>query len=41
MQYLLDRAKWATDGLRDELQAFLYKALADPQAIWFWTKRAS
>ena len=33
MQYLLDRAKWATDGLRDELQAFLYKALADPQAI--------
>jgi SRSO17 transposase len=33
IQYLLDRAKWDVDGLRDELRASIYKALADPQAI--------
>jgi SRSO17 transposase len=33
VQYLLDRAKWDEDAVRDELRAYMCEALADPQAI--------
>jgi SRSO17 transposase len=33
VQYLLDRAKWDEDAMRDELRGYVCEALADPQAI--------
>jgi SRSO17 transposase len=33
VQYLLDRAQWDEDAVRDELRAYMYEVLADSQAI--------
>ncbi|MBO0794073.1 MAG: IS701 family transposase [Ktedonobacteraceae bacterium] len=33
VQYLLDRAKWDEDAVRDELRAYVCEILANPQAI--------
>ncbi len=33
VQYLLDRAKWDEDAVRDALCTYVCEALADPQAI--------
>lgn len=33
VQYLLDRAKWDEDAMRDALRAYVCEVLADPQAI--------
>src|SRR5947199_9819913 len=33
MQYLLDRARWESDHLRDEVRAYVREQLGDPEAI--------
>ena len=33
MQRLLNTAKWDADRVRDDLQAYILKHLADPQAV--------
>src|SRR5712691_10218768 len=33
MQYLLDRARWESAHLRDEVRAYVCEQLADPQAM--------
>ena len=33
MQYLLDRARWESDRLRDEVRAYVYEQLADQEAM--------
>src|SRR6266581_4355640 len=33
MQYLLDRARWESDRLRDEVRASVWEKLGDPEAV--------
>src|SRR4051794_28857124 len=33
MQHLLDRAKWDADAVRDDLQVYVRRQLADPEAL--------
>ena len=33
MQYLLDRARWESEHLRDEVRAYVREQLGDPEAI--------
>ena len=33
MQYLLDRARWESDQLRDEVRAYVREQLGDPEAV--------
>src|SRR5436309_1655451 len=33
MQYLLDRARWESDHLRDEVRAYVREQLGDPEAV--------
>src|SRR5438552_9196989 len=33
MQYLLDRARWESDRLRDEVRAYMWEKLGDPEAV--------
>ncbi len=33
MQYLLDRARWESDRLRDEVRAYVCEQLGDPEAV--------
>ena len=33
MQYLLDRARWESDQLRDEVRAYVHEKLGDPEAV--------
>ncbi len=33
MQYLLDRARWDCDGVRDELRAYVQETLSSPDAV--------
>src|SRR5438034_11222833 len=33
MQYLLDRARWESDRLRDELRGYVCEKLGDPAAV--------
>jgi SRSO17 transposase len=33
MQYLLDRARWESDTLRDQLRCYVSETLGDPQAV--------
>lgn len=32
-QHLLNRARWACDGVRDELCSYMYETLAAPNAV--------
>src|SRR6266700_3347211 len=34
MQYLLDRARWESDEVRDQLQAYVREMIGDPDGIY-------